>query len=53
MKYDLPIKTVVLKKLDWENVVRINTDGMSRFTAVDRNGEYYFLDSASQGITDE
>lgn len=53
VKYDLPIKTVVLKKLDWENVVRINTDGMSRFTAVDRNGEYYFLDSASQGITDE
>lgn len=43
---DLPIKTITLKKLDWENVTRINTDGVCQFTAVDRDGNYYFLNSA-------
>ncbi|MDE5700397.1 MAG: hypothetical protein K2I96_23850 [Lachnospiraceae bacterium] len=48
---DLPIKTIALKKLDWENVTRINTDGVCQFTAVDGEGKYYFLNSAGSHQT--
>ena len=41
----LPIKTIILKKLDWENAVKINTDGSRCFTAVNEEGKYYYLET--------
>ncbi len=31
-------------ELEWENIVSINTDGNSQFMAVDKAGDYYYLD---------
>jgi len=38
------LKTLAFEKLDWENIISINTDGEYHFTAVDEEGNYYVLD---------
>lgn len=40
---DLPLKTIDFKKLDWENIISINTNGKDQFSAVDKQGRYYYL----------
>ncbi len=45
--WDLEIKELSFRKLDWENIVSINTDGTCHFTAVDENGECFYMDTES------
>lgn len=40
----LQLKTVRLKKMDWKNIVRINTDGGHYFSAVDDTGDFVYRD---------
>ncbi len=46
--WDLEIKELSFRKLDWENIVSINTDGTCHFTAVDENGECFYMDTESE-----
>ncbi len=45
------LKTLGFQKLDWENIISINTDNDFQFTAVDDKGRYYHLDKSPE--TDE
>jgi len=45
---DMQLKTLAFEKLDWENIISINTDGEYHFTAVDEEGNYYVLDMAPE-----
>lgn len=45
------LKTLGFEKLDWENIISINTDNDFQFTAVDEKGRYYHLDKSPE--TDE
>lgn len=38
---DFPLKTMAFQKLDWENITRINSDGLYCFSAVDESGMYF------------
>lgn len=40
---DLEIKDITFQKLGWENIISINTDGEFQFSAVDREGNCYYL----------
>ncbi len=40
----MELKELKFRKLDWENIVSINTDGEYRFAVLDRNGECLLLD---------
>ena len=40
---DLEIKDITFQKLDWENIISINTNGRCDFSAVDREGNCYHL----------
>ena len=40
---DLEIKDITFQKLDWENIISINTNGRLDFSAVDREGNCYHL----------
>lgn len=42
---DLPLKTISFQKLEWENIVSINTDGNGHFSAVDETGKYFYIDA--------
>ena len=42
---ELDLKKVAFAPLEWKNIVRLNSDGGSHFTAVDRDGNYYVLDT--------
>lgn len=41
VKKDLPIKSIVLRKLNFENIVSVNTNGEYCFSAVDENGRHF------------
>lgn len=41
---NLQIKTIDFYKLDWENIVSINTNGEYCFSAVDEKGNYFYLE---------
>ena len=45
---DFPFKTINFYKLDWENIVSINTNGEYCFSAVDKKGDYFYLDMDSE-----
>ena len=45
---DFPFKTINFYKLDWENIVSINTNGEYCFSAVDKKGDYLYLDMDSE-----
>lgn len=38
---DFPLKTMAFQKLDWENIIRINSNGLYCFSAVDESGMYF------------
>ncbi len=42
---ELDLKELAFAPLEWKNIVRLNSDGGNRFTAVDRDGNYYVLDT--------
>jgi len=50
---DMQLKTLAFEKLDWENIISINTDGEYHFTAVDEEGNYYVLDMTSEEVHSE
>lgn len=39
----LAVKDIGFQKLDWENIISINTDGEYHFSAVDSEGNYFYL----------
>lgn len=39
---DLSLKTISFQKLDWENIISINSDGLYYFSAVDEAGRYFY-----------
>ena len=43
---ELELKQVVFVPLEWKNIVKLNSDGDSHFTAVDCDGNYYVLDTS-------
>ena len=48
----LAIKDVAFQKLDWENIISINTNGEFDFSAVDSEGNYYHLCTETEVIWD-
>lgn len=40
---DLNLKTITFHKMDWEDIISINTDGTHFFSAVDKDGRYYYF----------
>lgn len=38
---DISLKTISFRKLDWENIISINSDGLYCFSAVDEAGKYF------------
>lgn len=47
---DMELKLLKFKKMDWEDIVSINSDGCYGFTVVDSEGNYDYLD-LSKGIS--
>ena len=47
---ELDLKKVAFSPLEWKNIVRLNSDGGSHFTAVDRDGHYYALDTEQEVV---
>ena len=41
--YDLQLKKINFYQLDWENIISINTNGKDKFSAVDDQGMYFYL----------
>ncbi len=46
VSYDVPIKHVEFKQLDYHNIIRINGDGQYHFSAIDSMGNYYHITTA-------
>lgn len=44
---DISLKTISFRKLDWENIISINSDGLYCFSAVDEAGRYFYVDATS------
>ena len=44
---DLHLKTIIFHKMDWKDIISINTDGTYYFSAVDKDGEYFYIDTES------
>lgn len=42
---DLNLKTIAFHKVDWEDITSINTDGTHYFSAVDKDGRYFYIDT--------
>lgn len=41
----LHLKTITFHKMDWDDIISINTDGTHFFSAVDKNGEVFLADT--------
>ena len=39
----VPLKTIKFRKLEWENIISVNTNGEYQFSAVNDKGEYFYL----------
>ncbi len=42
--YNVEIKTINFRRLEWENIISVNTNGEYCFSAVDEKGDYFYLD---------
>ncbi|MDE7249450.1 MAG: hypothetical protein K2N82_06080, partial [Lachnospiraceae bacterium] len=42
---DLHLKTITFHKMDWKDIISINTDGTHFFSAVDKDGRYFYVDT--------
>lgn len=42
---DLHLKTIIFHKMDWKDIISINTDGTHFFSAVDKEGRYFYVDT--------
>lgn len=41
----LHLKTITFHKMDWKDIISINTDGTHFFSAVDKDGGYFYVDT--------
>ena len=44
---DLHLKTIIFHKMNWKDIISINTDGTYYFSAVDKDGEYFYIDTVN------